>query len=1490
MHIRCTHQACLFACTIASAILLGPSVHATSPCSFPWENKNSVRAALAQQEGRSVVCVAAVALTAARNNPPYFVLKDEFRISNDPASRIVVLCRPPVNLNGVIRVTGTLGRLPGNNEPCILDPTVEGLFDENGRPVSWTPFFAFMTAGNWRTLPIPTGPIAPSDPSLADDGTGVAGEVSAFATRGVSRYETVASLLSSAPSVLSCVELSAKPIAGVGEGCILVGDDNSDSIVKVYTNVAVNPKDRIIKLTGVVHSEGGRLCLYAGNGVSPYYDAQGLDAAGGVSVASPGSVAYVATLSDLGSSRASSSGARIMSVGAPSSSDGSWVYLTGQVVSYIGHYYSYDIPNGGWINVYDIQGVDRTPGIRVWSPAYYNPNYVGSIVDVMAKVDTKDGQRMLGIWSSYEWNAIDLSSPTHCIEAKILAPTEWTSPPPNVVPVGMNNRDLGGTAIGNNPGVTGAHGMYNIGCYVTVWGKVLEAGTYQFDQNYSTVSYMRIDDGAGVLSGNSSPSYGGPYGTHGVTVFGTDSFGEYDPVEVGDYVSVTGASSIWKPCGSTDTYRCVWTSNYATNQIDPSTTRSRQVTATGTISGTVKVYDMPDRQATVKVCCSNGQMATRTVTRQSNGSGSAAYTFTGIPLEVEVTTTQGISQWTTTEYPEYIVSAKCEGYKTRTYTQITPWTGTATPRNLYLTRLRKIYVMTDNVYIDSDPGGTNSTVITATVRDADHNPVQGLTVRFRTDNGSFQSGSIVHEYTPMSTTNSQGQVTATLYGVPSEWGDAIVEATDDSAPLMGDAPGDDPYKYDWEQLHDQYGQPVNITINQPPAAIDVMADPTTISRCGNEMSTITATVTVCGAAFGGADISFVTDRGVFDETGTAAATATTNASGVATVHLKASTDGEGIANVAASATVCGIDLYGSVQVVITHDKLTLTADPFSVPLSQSTSRITAKLATPTGVPITGKHVTFATTAGSLSNITPSSGNTDANGEVKVTLDGVSQGGFAVVEATTTNRCDETIKQRCQVDFLQSAADDWPMFMRDSRHQGYARTSDGASITDFGEPVWTQPIDTATTARGNWTGGNHPNPAGGSTCIFEHPYIDSSPVHASDCSVIVGAWVGTYGSYLNGSKGYLAAFDPTTGALEWDYPAGAQDDDDLRLPGGISSTPAIATVSGQKRVYFGCMDGKVYCLNASTGALVWSFQTKKRDNATAANLIQSPVVYNGVVYIGNESARVYALNASDGTAAWASPYDIPTADLEEGKEDISGVSSVAVANIAGQGRLYFGCDNGYLYCLNASTKAQVWSYRPDHYGCIESSPTIYAGNVYFGITFYQGVNLFAVNATSGEQVWTRQLMPAGNQDLGEEVRATCAAMDNAVYVGEDTGHLFYRVNAQTGEIEPDPNQSSTNPFHARSSWYNYFVGSAAFTPAGYGIVGNDNGTLYALDKNDVDLLAYYDTSYSLNSYVCSSPAISYATQSGYKWIYVVSRSDDGRQDGRGTLYAFRQNKN
>ena len=59
------------------------------------------------------------------------------------------------------------------------------------------------------------------------------------------------------------------------------------------------------------------------------------------------------------------------------------------------------------------------------------------------------------------------------------------------------------------------------------------------------------------------------------------------------------------------------------------------------------------------------------------------------------------------------------------------------------------------------------------------------------------------------------------------------------------------------------------------------------------------------------------------------------------------------------------------------------------------------------------------------------------------------------------------------------------------------------------------------------------------------------------------------------------------------------------------------------------DDNVYALNASTGAILWSYTT---GNAVTS----SPAVANGVVYIGSGEwlGNVYALNASTGAKLWS----------------------------------------------------------------------------------------------------------------------------------------------------------------------------------------------------------------------------------------------------------------
>jgi len=58
------------------------------------------------------------------------------------------------------------------------------------------------------------------------------------------------------------------------------------------------------------------------------------------------------------------------------------------------------------------------------------------------------------------------------------------------------------------------------------------------------------------------------------------------------------------------------------------------------------------------------------------------------------------------------------------------------------------------------------------------------------------------------------------------------------------------------------------------------------------------------------------------------------------------------------------------------------------------------------------------------------------------------------------------------------------------------------------------------------------------------------------------------------------------------------------------------------VYVGSGDGHVYALNASTGALLWSY-------TTGDHVYSSPAVVNGVVYVGSNDGKVYAFSLKKG---------------------------------------------------------------------------------------------------------------------------------------------------------------------------------------------------------------------------------------------------------------------
>ncbi len=100
------------------------------------------------------------------------------------------------------------------------------------------------------------------------------------------------------------------------------------------------------------------------------------------------------------------------------------------------------------------------------------------------------------------------------------------------------------------------------------------------------------------------------------------------------------------------------------------------------------------------------------------------------------------------------------------------------------------------------------------------------------------------------------------------------------------------------------------------------------------------------------------------------------------------------------------------------------------------------------------------------------------------------------------------------------------------------------------------------------------------------------------------------------------------------------------------------------VYVGSLDsqgsssGKLFALDAQTGAKLWSY-------ATGGEIYSSPAVAKDVVYIAGGDGNVAALKASDGGVVWNYPTGNPIL-----------WSSPAIVD----GVLFVGSDNGVLYAF------------------------------------------------------------------------------------------------------------------------------------------------------------------------------------------------------------------
>ncbi len=251
-----------------------------------------------------------------------------------------------------------------------------------------------------------------------------------------------------------------------------------------------------------------------------------------------------------------------------------------------------------------------------------------------------------------------------------------------------------------------------------------------------------------------------------------------------------------------------------------------------------------------------------------------------------------------------------------------------------------------------------------------------------------------------------------------------------------------------------------------------------------------------------------------------------------------------------------------------------------------------------------------------------------------------------------------------------------------------------------------------------------------------------------------------------------AYGPVGGGVAWSRGAGSE---------WFYSSPAVVGnrvfVASAKLTAFDRKDGegKIYCLDANTGAVAWAaeptFPTGARNyRATFA----SPVIKGDYLVCGEglhyaEQARVVCLSLKDGRMLWhcksnshveCSPVIAPVKFRDPNGVEVQ------------EDRVFVGAgDDGY-YCLALKTGQLRWHLEGKNYPDAETALIVHGGRVYAGLG-NGGKALCVIDAATGSEL-RRLPMPY-------PVFSPPTIADGKLYVGMGNGDFVASGNPPAGEV-------------------------------------------------------------------------------------------------------------
>ena len=269
-----------------------------------------------------------------------------------------------------------------------------------------------------------------------------------------------------------------------------------------------------------------------------------------------------------------------------------------------------------------------------------------------------------------------------------------------------------------------------------------------------------------------------------------------------------------------------------------------------------------------------------------------------------------------------------------------------------------------------------------------------------------------------------------------------------------------------------------------------------------------------------------------------------------------------------------------------------------------------------------------------------------------------------------------------------------------------------------------------------------------------------------CGALGGVAVSPDGrqGFIGADDFAVHAFDATNGTPRWN----------TSVLGHVAGRPAVSAdgllvyaATGRKPVG----RGVVWALHTSTGGVAWKFPVPNGGGFYAA-----PTVHDGRIFIGTAGAgAMFCLNGTTGRLLWSfAPPTIPKGNASAGipwnplgcyNAGIYGTAAVV------DGQVFFGAQDCAAWSVNATTGSVIW--KAATVGVVSvSSPAVGNNSVFFGsdtfntfIPYLRNSTLsaavYAVDSGTGRELWRRNTS-------GNGIDSSAALTPSAVLIGSTTG--------------------------------------------------------------------------------------------------------------------------